>query len=420
MKKIFLSLLAIVTIVTANAQSWTTVPSSTNCNLFGVSFGDNSTIYTTGSFGLDSCTILKSVDAGVSFSRLSAAFMPLNAVPKAVAFTNTDTGCIAGGVYAGGVYTGGFIYHTTDGGLSWTPVVTGASTIFNNICFPTAKIGYACGSYFSNAIVYKTTDGGATWTSIYTSSSPLSTGKMSMIDANTGYIAGMDNVTHQALLIKISGGAVSGTITSSTYPSFNGIHFSSLTNGFVTADTGTIMPTVKSFVLKTTDGGVTWTTVHVGGYDPESCIRFDGSDAFVIGGYGLTSLDAGTTWSVMSPLPGPGSPFDIAIRNNVRIIVGEGGMILRQESTTGIAEKETAANEYQLYPNPMLSETRISFNKPQCNSLVQITDVAGREIKKVIVNGSIATISNDGMSPGFYFVTVNTTKGAITSRLVVQ
>ena len=426
MKKLIFSLFAFILFtVSAYAQGWTVIPSASVCTFSSCSFGSNSTVYVVGSWGSDTCIIEKSTNAGLSFVHLDASFLPAGSVLKSVCFTSADTGCIAGGIYSATgtpAFGNGFIYRTTNGGASWTPVVTGAPTIFTNICFPSVNIGYACGSYIGvNAIVYKTTDGGATWTSIYTSVLPITISRIDMIDDNTGHISGQHATTSYGALINISGGVVTGTSSFPAYNSFGAIHFTSATTGFVTANSGGGTGSPAFYILKTTDGGSTWAPVYTTGYDYETCLKFDGLYAFAIGGNGLESNDGGATWSTMGIVAtGFGSTFYMDIKNHVRLIVGESGLIARQVGPTAVPELTSAGKEFELYPNPASSETNLIFKEPQSNTLVCIADVTGRTIKQLVVNGTHSTISTHGMHKGLYVLSISGAYGDCFAKLSVE
>lgn len=93
------------------------------------------------------------------------------------------------------------IYHTTDGGKTWTPAYACAVSLtvqglsrnatcsFAAVSFPTPDIGYAISGQVEKSafVVAKTTNGGAEWTA-WTIPEPNATAEyLVFIDANTGF-----------------------------------------------------------------------------------------------------------------------------------------------------------------------------------------------------------------------------------------
>lgn len=413
MKKFTFSLfIAALLAGSATAQSWTVIPSASAVSFRSCSFGSASTAYTVGNFGVDSSTIEKTTNAGISFFHLSTSFLPAGAMLQSTCFTSADTGYIAGGLYSASAtpaFGNGFIYRTTNGGVTWTAVVTGAATIFQNMCFPSPNVGYAIGAYLgSGSIVYKTADGGVTWTCIYTTPTNITMNRVDMTDDNNGHISGMDATTHQAVLANISGGVVSGLSNFAAYNYFGAIHFTSSSTGFVTAGSGAGTSSPAFYILKTTDGGTSWTSAYTSVYDYASCLKFDGSNAFAIGGNGLISADGGSTWTSMPTVAtGFGSLSDMDIRNGVRLIVGESGLIARQAVTTAVPQQSVIDPAFRLYPNPASSVTNITFSELQSNTVVTITDLNGRVVKQITVNGLHAAIATNDIPKGLYVVSIS-------------
>jgi photosystem II stability/assembly factor-like uncharacterized protein len=101
----------------------------------------------------------------------------------------------------------GCIARTTDGGNTWTPVVTTTVTCcyFWKMAWPSTNIGYVSlqqNSSAENVIFYKTTDGGNTWISngIPSSSVGLSAGQfylqgLGFVSTNEGWIGGASGLS---------------------------------------------------------------------------------------------------------------------------------------------------------------------------------------------------------------------------------
>jgi len=105
---------------------------------------------------------------------------PVDDVLNDIVFTNSDNGFVCGN------HT---FLQTDDGGQSWSanPTIASADTNdWQDICFPTSEVGYACG-----VKLYKTMDGGETWQYVWTPYEGELLFHMDFISKDTGMIASM-------------------------------------------------------------------------------------------------------------------------------------------------------------------------------------------------------------------------------------
>jgi len=84
------------------------------------------------------------------------------------------------------------IYHTTDGGVTWTLQFSGSGALLEDISFADANNGWVVG--YANQVRH-TTNGGQTWTS-QNSGAPAGTGIMGVhaVDATTAWISGWNGL----------------------------------------------------------------------------------------------------------------------------------------------------------------------------------------------------------------------------------
>jgi hypothetical protein len=144
-----------------------------------------------------------------------------------VYFKDTNNGWVVGmdtGTFAtacGSVYHGR-ISKTTDGGATWTPVVTTPMPCcyFWKIAWPSTNIGYVAlqqnATSFDNIIFYKTIDGGQTWfsnnipmTSVGLTTSQFYLQGLGFISTNEGWIGGASGLSSytNSFLHTVDGGA---------------------------------------------------------------------------------------------------------------------------------------------------------------------------------------------------------------------
>ena len=91
--------------------------------------------------------------------------------------------------------------------------------------------------------------------------------------------------------------------------------------------------------------------------------------------------------------------------------------IVKLESTIGINEINNK-NNVTIYPNPSESQLYIKFTADQAE--ISITDIVGREIKKVLLTNEKNPIDVSDLREGLYNVSVKTKNYFITKRVFVQ
>jgi hypothetical protein len=79
------------------------------------------------------------------------------------------------------------------------------------------------------------------------------------------------------------------------------------------------------------------------------------------------------------------------------------------------------SSEIKIYPNPFNTQTTITFNKEQKNTVIRITDVVGKQIKEINFAGKQLEIERGEMSKGIYFIEVmSEDKTVVKKKIVVQ
>lgn len=185
-------------------------------------------------------------------------------------------------IYGGGRVRGpAFVIKSTDGGNTWTTVNLTAMGVMNGIMdiyFKDQTNGWVVGmdtnSYTSPPYygrIAKTTDGGNTWTTVITA--PVANSyfwKMSWPSTNVGYVSLQQNGSYNTLIFykTVDGGNTwvsNGIPEVSVGLSTNGYNFYLQGLGFVSTNEGWIggassLPSYTNSFLHTTDGGATWTS----------------------------------------------------------------------------------------------------------------------------------------------------------------
>ncbi len=139
---------------------------------------------------------IKSTDGGSTWTILSlTAAGVMNGIMD-VYFKDPTNGWVVGmdtNQFASPPYYGR-IARTTDGGSTWTPVVTTSigSSYFWKMSWPSTNIGYVAlqqNASFNNVVFYKTTNGGSSWFSNSISLSGLGLGASSFYLQGVGFVS---------------------------------------------------------------------------------------------------------------------------------------------------------------------------------------------------------------------------------------
>ena len=74
-----------------------------------------------------------------------------------------------------------------------------------------------------------------------------------------------------------------------------------------------------------------------------------------------------------------------------------------------------------IYPNPSSGILNIDFNEPNNISLILITDLLGREVKKESMQlDKEAQINVSELKEGIYFIRIETSKGIFNKKLIIN
>ena len=216
----------------------------------------------------------------------------------------------------------GTLYHTMDGGSTWSTTTTpfaGTSLRFVDENTGWVLVGLDAAMSHESVAIFRTMDGGASWSQVFindpgatgaTDSLPLVGDKngIAAISANTAWVTGATPASDEIYIYISQDGGVTwtkqalgmpsdyaGGMTNTYLPTFFGNSTGVLPVGLYSNTSGTVF-------FNSADGGLTWTAstpVALSGKNsvatPNDLFVWDGGPAL------YASHDAGVTWATVAP-----------------------------------------------------------------------------------------------------------------------
>ncbi len=268
----------------ASGENWVPLDADVSYDLKAVDFVDDNIGYIGGP-GVLAPTLLKTTNGGSSWTNIAPAIIG-NILD--IKFTSSTTGFILT------TSASTPLMKTTNGGSSWTHVTgfTGSVISSSKLYLKSSSEVYVYGDYQT----YFSSDGGNSWSEVSDLSAKYFY-SISFPSSNVGYA--INNSNDEAYLYKTTDAGVSwtnqGIISSLRIRSMN---FSSDLVGYAVGE---------SFIIGTTDGGVTWSLLNSNVRGSNESVSFVGGKAFIGGGF--ASAD---NWSTFQYLSGGHSLQDVS------------------------------------------------------------------------------------------------------------
>ena len=320
--------------------------------------------------------VLRSIDTGKTFTKISLPKSVNNRKLNSVYFTNATHGFIAGGNPSNDAIT--TLLESKDAGATWSIIKDGLGPMLNDVYFYDKDNGIAVGN---NGLVMKTADAGATWTTV-----------------------------------TISGNAGTRTL--------NSVHFATNSKGFIVGG----HPSNDSIqtILKTTDGGASWSTEKDNVNPMLQDVYFHtASIGMIVGNNGavLETKDGGDNWTSVT-LPGVNDKWfftSVHYLNDSNAIIGglQGAVFIANapfKDNTNIGLSPAISNTL-LFPNPAKNEFEI---KGDLNNIkqVEVIDNMGKKVHFSIKNNRV---NIETLSSGVYHVVVGLESGeTLLKKLIIE
>ncbi len=352
---------------------------------------------------------------------------------RSMAFTDTLNG------WAGTLNANSLLHHTADGGKTWNLVTNIPSPKPQKICGMSVvdkNVIYGAGAYNGPPVIIKTIDGGKNWSSIDMSSYAQTLIDIKFFSADTGIVTGgglsgffaYQNPTINSIVLYTTNGGQTWT------PKYTGTAIGEWgwKIFFVNRNVGYI--SVEAFndanVLKTVDGGLTWTRYQVEGNTDIEGIGFANELVGWTGGYGQTSLttNGGQTWSTVNFSGGTANESLDRFKffgDSIGYASGKTIYKYTKKFVNSVSDHEIIGDKSPLllnnYPNPFNPATTITYQLPENGKVkIRIYNSFGQEILDLfdgIQNKGNQKISWDGkdgngnqVSSGVYYYRIDSGK----------
>jgi photosystem II stability/assembly factor-like uncharacterized protein len=189
----------------------------------------------------------------------------------------------------------GIVLHTRDGGITWRVQAQLDSVFLESIRFADENNGWICGD---RGTIYRTSDGGVTWEAAGFKERSLALYGIQFFDRYRGFLVGVDTEHWEPAWLETADGGRSWHRRGNEFPGkgyTDAIHFLDLELGFVGG---------FRYILRTSDGGVTWRPYDIGIDEVIRDLFFANSSVgWAVGHSGLVlrTEDGGRSWAAVQP-----------------------------------------------------------------------------------------------------------------------
>lgn len=302
------------------------------------------------------------------------------------------------------------VYLTIDGGLNWNKIFSSPLSMhMTDVFFVDKYTGFVIGE--ANGVIYRTDHGGFIWNLIYEFSyeSPRS---IFFLDKNTGFVA-----LSSSVMKTTDGGQSWSTTEIDNECIFLDIFFVNSQTGFITGSCK------GSKIYKTTDGGITWTPYSFSDYKTGMSIFFIDEDNGFLGagseGFYQTN-DGGETWKSIDYIPGYTNAIWFTDMNT-GFLAGADGKIMKttNSGTVSVISPEKPASYIALSPNPANSDLLIHCNNNIIQTMyISLYNMNGKCLFTDSFNVHTVKLSLSNYPSGIYYIQIKTNKGVEINKLV--
>lgn len=332
---------------------------------------------------------------------------------------------------------GGGIFHTNDGigiNSTWEQQLYNSNNPLHlpKLFFIDTLTGWCVGSHpssFNTCELLKTIDGGATWVQKYAGFGWLF--DITFSDNLNGWAVGQTSYNSSdvySILHSNDGGETWEGMTSAPTIPINSVFFVDSLNGWITGNN--IGLNNHNFIYHTDNGGENWVLQHdtLSSSGANDITFTDLNNGWAVGKNGsiLNTSDGGQNWEYQESGTTAWLNSVYFVDENHGWICGDSAIILYTDNggTVGINEYSKIKNKLNIFPNPSNNIATITFEFQQKELItLSVLNIRGQEVKQISLGekekGQI-DLDCSNFSPGIYFINLQTEKGILTEKLIIE
>ena len=338
MRQFYLFFLFLTPCLLIAQDEWTILERQASILLRDVHFSDDDNAYAVGGDalgGLPLSVLLRTTDGGASWEEVAVPFT--NSLPVyGTHFVTPERGWVVG--------ADGTIFYTEDGGTTWGNQISGTTRRLSRVLFVDDNTGYIVGGDNDDEkyLVLKTTDGGLTWQDLSFGDAAYGLADVFFTDADNGWVGGNSSTGLEPVIYRTTDGGL--TWIEQALPDPLATTFATVTGIAFAPDGQTGYACVNSLylqvpLLKTTDGGETWTEIFTSERDYHHLAVRDADNVALVATSVLdngddrlyVSNDGGASFTTFD-LPVKAYAGGVSYRNDDIVIVADQSVVARSTS----------------------------------------------------------------------------------------